>query len=89
MVCEQVIQVARQADFDSEAMEREKGRLRLKREHILKQHREGYIEDEEMEEEMASVELALRALEFHTEARLRSLFHILLIYYSIRDELSI
>ena len=44
-------------------MEREKERLRLKRGRILKQHREGYIDDEEFEGEMAAVELALKALD--------------------------
>ena len=45
-----------------EATEREKERLKLKRVRILKQHREGYIDDEEFEGEMAAVELALRQL---------------------------
>ena len=63
MVREQKIKAAQQAGFDPEAMEQEKERLRLKRGRILKQHREGYIEDEEMEAEMAAVELALSALE--------------------------
>jgi DNA invertase Pin-like site-specific DNA recombinase len=63
MVREQMIEAAQKAGFDQEAMEREKERLRLKRGRILKQHRDGYIEDEEMEAEMAAVELALRALE--------------------------
>ncbi len=63
MVRQQMIEAAQKAGFDPEAMEREKERLRLKRGRILKQHREGYIDDEEMEAEMAAVELALRALE--------------------------
>ncbi|WP_149404176.1 hypothetical protein [Dictyobacter arantiisoli] len=63
MVREQMIEAAQKAGFDQEAMEREKERLRLKRGRILKQHRDGYIEDEEMEAEVAAVELALRALE--------------------------
>ena len=45
-----------------EATEREKERLKLKRVRILKQHREGYIDDVEFEGEMAAVELALRQL---------------------------
>jgi site-specific DNA recombinase len=46
-----------------ESMEREKERLKLKRTRILKQHREGYIDDEEFQGEMAAVELALRQLD--------------------------
>jgi site-specific DNA recombinase len=46
------------AGVDSVNIARERERLRLKRNRILKQHREGYIEDEEMEAELAAVELA-------------------------------
>ncbi len=63
MVRQQMVEAAQKVGFDPEAMEREKECLRLKRGRILKQHREGYIEDEEMEAEIAAVELALRALE--------------------------
>ena len=41
----------------------EKERLKLKKTRVLKQHREGYIDDEEFQGEMAAVELALRALD--------------------------
>ena len=46
-----------------ESLEREKERLKLKRTRILKQHREGYIDDEEFHGEMAAVELALHQLQ--------------------------
>ncbi len=46
-----------------ESMEREKERLKLKRTRVLKQYREGYIDDEEFYGEMASVELALHQLQ--------------------------
>jgi site-specific DNA recombinase len=46
-----------------ESIEREKERLKLKKTRILKQHREGYIDDEEFQGEMAAVELALRKLD--------------------------
>jgi site-specific DNA recombinase len=63
MVREKMMEAAKKTGLDTEAMEREKERLRLKRGHILKQHREGYIDDDEFEGEMAAVELALHALE--------------------------
>ncbi len=63
IVRESMLEAAKKTGLDMEAMEREKERLRLKRGRILKQHREGYIDDEEFEGEMAAVELALRALE--------------------------
>ncbi|EFH89910.1 hypothetical protein [Ktedonobacter racemifer] len=46
-----------------ETVEREKERLRLKKNHLLKQHREGYIEDEAFEGEMAAITLALKKLD--------------------------
>ncbi len=46
-----------------ETVEREKERLRLKKIRTLKQHREGYIEDEEFEGEMAAIALALKKLD--------------------------
>ncbi len=51
------------AGLDMQGIEREKERLKLKRTRILKQHRDGYIDDVELQSEMASVELALRGLE--------------------------
>ncbi len=63
MVREKMMEAAKKTGLDPEAMEREKERLKLKRGRILKQHREGYIDDEEFEGEMAAVELALRGLE--------------------------
>ena len=52
-----------QAGLDMQSIEREKERLKLKRTRILKQHRDGYIDDVELQSEMAAVELALRGLE--------------------------
>ena len=46
-----------------DSMEREKERLKLKRTRILKQHREGYIDDDEFHGEIAAVELALHQLQ--------------------------
>ena len=46
-----------------ESMEKEKERLKLKRQRILKQHREGYIDDDEFHGEIAAVELALHQLQ--------------------------
>ena len=46
-----------------ETVEREKERLRLKKVRTLKQHREGYIDDEEFEGEMAAIALALKKLD--------------------------
>ncbi|GCE05952.1 hypothetical protein KDAU_32810 [Dictyobacter aurantiacus] len=46
-----------------ETVEREKERLRLKKIRTLKQHREGYIEDEGFEGEMAAIALALKKLD--------------------------
>lgn len=46
-----------------ETLEREKGRLRLKKNRTLKQHKEGYIEDEAFEGEMATITLALKTLD--------------------------
>ncbi|MBV9691368.1 MAG: recombinase family protein [Ktedonobacteraceae bacterium] len=63
MVREKMMETAKKAGLDTEAMEREKERLKLKRGRILKQHRDGYIDDDEFEGEMAAVELALRALD--------------------------
>jgi site-specific DNA recombinase len=63
MVRESMLEAAKKTGLDLEAMEMEKERLRLKRGRILKQHREGYIDDEEFQGEMAAVELALRRLD--------------------------
>ncbi len=63
IVREKMLEAAKQTGLDMESMEREKERLRLKRGRILKQHREGYIDDEEFQGEMAAVDLVLRALE--------------------------
>ncbi len=63
IVREKMLEAAKKTGLDLEAMEREKERLRLKRGRILKQHREGYIDDEEFHGEMAAVELALRGLD--------------------------
>jgi site-specific DNA recombinase len=63
LIREQILEAAKKKGLDVDSIEREKERLRLKRGRILKQHREGYIDDEEFEGEMAAVELALRAFE--------------------------
>ena len=63
IVREKMLEAAQKKGFDAEAVEREKERLKLKRGRILKQHREGYIDDEELRGEMAAVELALQDLE--------------------------
>jgi len=52
-----------QSGLNQVGIEREKERLKLKRSRILKQHRDGYIDDHEFQAEMAAVELALRELE--------------------------
>src|SRR6266852_2034734 len=59
----QMVAEALAAGMTGEAVEREKERLKLKRSRVLKQHREGYIDDDEFQGEMAAVELALRQLE--------------------------
>jgi site-specific DNA recombinase len=63
IIREKMLEAAKQTGLDTESIEREKERLKLKRGRVLKQHREGYIDDEEFEGEMAAVELALHALE--------------------------
>ena len=63
IIREKMLEAARQAGVDTESIEREKERLKLKRVRVLKQHREGYIDDDEFQGKMAAVELALRALE--------------------------
>ena len=60
---QKMIAAAEAAGMNAMTIEREKERLKLKRSRILKQHREGYIDDEEMQGELAAVELALRELE--------------------------
>jgi site-specific DNA recombinase len=59
----QMVAEALAAGVTGETVEREKERLKLKRSRVLKQHREGYIDDDEFHGEMAAVELALRQLE--------------------------
>ena len=58
-----MLEAMEQAGLDTQSIEREKERLKLKRTRILKQHRDGYIDDIELQAEMAAVELALRELE--------------------------
>src|SRR5947209_3401115 len=62
IIRKQMLAEAQAAGQSEEATEREKERLKLKRVRILKQHREGYIDDDEFAGEMAAVELALRQL---------------------------
>ncbi len=54
---------AQAAGMTTETLEREKERLKLKKSRILKQHREGYIDDEEFQGEIAAVGLAMRQLD--------------------------
>jgi site-specific DNA recombinase len=58
-----MLAVMQQDGLDTQGIEREKERLKLKRSRILKQHRDGYIDDTELQAEMAAVELALRGLD--------------------------
>ena len=44
-------------------MEREKERLKLKKVRTIKLYKEGYIDEEEFQGEMATVELAIRKLD--------------------------
>ncbi len=67
----QMLEAMEQAGLDMQSIEREKERLKLKRSRILKQHRDGYIDDLELQSEMAAVELALRGLEVPTMNDLR------------------
>src|SRR5258708_1534806 len=59
----QMVAEALAAGMTGEAVEREKERVKIKRSRVLKQHREGYIDDDEFECDMADVKLALRQLE--------------------------
>jgi len=63
LIRRKMVELAGVTGVNAAALEREKERLRLKRARILKQHREGYIDDDEMEGGIAAVELALRELE--------------------------
>ncbi len=56
----------KQVGVESVNIARERERLRLKRTRILKQHREGYIDDEEMRAGVAAVELAIGQLNLPT-----------------------
>jgi DNA invertase Pin-like site-specific DNA recombinase len=51
------------AGVTPETVEREKERLKLKKSRTLKVYREGYIDEEEFQAEMAAVELALKQLD--------------------------
>jgi site-specific DNA recombinase len=62
LIRRKMVELTEGALTSAHAIEREKERLRLKRARILKQHREGYIDDEEMEGELAAVELAVSEL---------------------------
>lgn len=54
---------AQAAGTARESIQREKERLKLKKTRVLKQHREGYIDDEELYGAVAAVELALKQLD--------------------------
>jgi hypothetical protein len=57
-----MVEQLEQAGHSSLDLARERERLRLKRARILKQHREGYISDKELQMNMAAVDLALANL---------------------------
>lgn len=59
----QLVEAYQETEGNDEPSEKEQERLTLKRGRILKQHREGYISDNEFELEIASVDLALQQLE--------------------------
>lgn len=63
MVQHKMLETLRNAGADLDAMKRERERLQQKRTRVLKQYREGHIDDKEYDSEMASVELALRRLD--------------------------
>jgi site-specific DNA recombinase len=56
-------EIAKAAGINSASIEREKERLKLKRTRILRQYREGYLDDIEYQSELAAVELALHSIE--------------------------
>lgn len=62
MVREKLLETAKKTGLDTASIEREKERLKLKRGRLLKQHREGYIDDEEFEGEIAAIDLTLHNL---------------------------
>ncbi len=62
VIRQQMFTEAQAAGTTPDTAEREKERLKLKKTRILKQHREGYIDDEELYGELAAVELALKQL---------------------------
>ncbi len=63
LIRRKMVEAAEASGLNRETVEREKERLKLKRSRILKQHREGYLTDEEFHGEMAAVELTLRELD--------------------------
>ena len=63
MLRQRMRELAEREGTNALAVEREKERLRLKRTRVLKQHREGYIDDEELQGELASVERDLQQFE--------------------------
>jgi len=58
-----MVEAAEATGLNRESIKRDKERLMQKRARILLQHREGYIDDEEMRGELAAVELTLRGLD--------------------------
>jgi site-specific DNA recombinase len=59
----QMLAEAKSEGLTEESLEREKERLKLKKSRTIKLYKEGYIEEEEFQGEMAAVELALRKLD--------------------------
>jgi DNA invertase Pin-like site-specific DNA recombinase len=65
---QQILEATPTAKAEQEGWEQEYARLMQKRQRTLRQHREGYISDEECAGEVAAVELALRHLH-HQETK--------------------
>ncbi len=63
IIRKQMLAEANKEGQTEESREREKERLKLKKVRTIKLYREGYIEEEEFQGEMAAVELALRKLD--------------------------
>jgi len=63
IVQQQLLEVLSNAGGSTETSGKERERLAVKRQRILRQHRDGYIDNNEFELEIASVDLALRQLD--------------------------
>ncbi len=63
IIRQKMVAEALKAGVTPENIEREKERLKLKKARTIKLYREGYIEEEEFQGEMAAVELAIKQLD--------------------------